>query len=97
MKLQLPGQTQTRTRFTRAQPLAAISEQLVEHGFEQLPGPMAVGVGQRGACRRFGQTQMLQFPFTGLQPFGDLPKRFRLRQLTDSMATNCPQLVKPRA
>src|SRR5579864_2503891 len=55
----------------------------MEHGLEQLPGPMAVGIGQRGARRGLRQTEVFQLPFTGLQPFCDLAQRFGLPQLTE--------------
>src|SRR5208337_4700184 len=60
-------------------PLKAL-QQLVEHSFIQLPGPLGVGVGQRG----FGQClnpQVRELPFAALQTLLDLAKAVRSAQL----------------
>jgi len=76
---QFTRQAQLCTGFGHAQPLLAIHEQLMKHRLEQLPRPVAIGIGQRGTCRRLRQPQMLQLALAGLQSFSDLAQRFGLR------------------
>ena len=61
---------------------AALAEQLLEDGFEQLPGPLPVGTGKSGAFRRCRQAQVLELAFGGGQPAADLTQRVGLAELT---------------
>src|SRR5258707_6477376 len=75
----------------------ALRQQLLKHRALQLPRPMFVGVGQRGASRSGGQTQMPKFPFTRGQASADFTQGLGVSQLTKEIAMNWPQLLKPRA
>ena len=57
-------------------------KQLVEHLLVQLPGPMAVGVGQRGTRRRL-DPKVCKLAFTALQSAADLAQRVRPPQLAE--------------
>lgn len=77
--------------------LAAAVQQLIEDALVQLPVAMLVGVGQGGARRGRRQTQMAQLAFAGRQPAANLGKDCARPKWQNSMATNWPQQVKPRA
>jgi hypothetical protein len=59
----------------------ALRQQLLKHRPLQLPRPMLISVGQRGASRSRGQTQMTQFPFTGSQASTDFTQGLGVSQL----------------
>ena len=61
---------------------AALAEPLREDGFEQLPGPLPVGIGKRAAFRRCRQAQLLELAFGGGQPAADFAQRVGLAELT---------------
>jgi len=48
----------------------------------QLPRPMFVGIGQRGARRSRGQAQVPKFPFTRSQASADFTQGLGVPQLT---------------
>ena len=60
----------------------ALAEQLLEDGFEQLPGPLPVGVGKRGALGRCRQAEVLELALGRGQPATDLAQRVGLAELT---------------
>lgn len=68
--------------FLRPAHLAAAGEQLVEHLLVQLPRPVRIGVGQRGAARR-RDPQVGQPAFTTGEPPADLAQRIRPPQLAE--------------
>ena len=57
-------------------------QQLVEHLLIQLPGPMAVGIGQRRSRRRLNP-KVRKLAFTALQAAADLAQRVRPSQLAE--------------
>src|SRR5258707_7272188 len=60
----------------------ALRQQLLKDRLLQLPRPMFVGVGQRGASRSRWQTQGPKFPFTRGQASADFTQRLGVSQLT---------------
>jgi hypothetical protein len=60
----------------------ALGQQLLKDRLLQLPRPMFVGVGQRGASRSRGQTQVPKFPFTRGQASADFTQGLGVPQLT---------------
>ena len=58
-------------------------QKLVEHGLEQLPRPVPVGVTQRCPFGRVFHSQVLQLPFAGGQPSGDFPQALGVPQLAE--------------
>jgi len=63
----------------RLRPAALI--ETLEHGLEQRPWTVLVGVGQRGALRRGIDAQVAELPFAGRQSAGDLAQCLRMPQL----------------
>jgi hypothetical protein len=61
---------------------AALAEQLLEDGFEQLPGPLPIGIGKSGAFRRCCQAQVFELTFRGGQSAADFAQRVGLAELT---------------
>ena len=59
------------TEPVRAGHFAAAGEQLIKHAAIELPGPVFVGIGQRGALGRVRQSQMAQLALAGGQPAAD--------------------------
>src|SRR5437016_5768242 len=60
----------------------ALGQQLLKDRLLQLPRPMFVGVGQRGASRSRWQTQVPKFPFTRGQASADFTQGLGVPQLT---------------
>src|SRR5216683_4042820 len=60
----------------------ALRQQLLKDRLLQLPRPMFVGIGQRGASRSGGQTQMPKFSFTRGQASADFTQGLGVPQLT---------------
>src|SRR5665811_1795754 len=58
-----------------------LRQQLVKHRLAQLPRPMFIGVGQSGASRSRGQTQMTKFSLTGGQAATNFAQRLGMSHL----------------
>ncbi len=78
------------------QALATV-KQLLEDTLVELSGTMLVGIGEGGALGRLRNTEMTKLALAGSQAPTDFAQGLSPSQLTKSMATNCPQQVKPRA
>jgi len=61
----------------------ALRQQLLKDRLLQLPRPMFVGVGQRGARRSRWQTQVPKFPFARSQASADFTQGLGVPQLTE--------------
>ena len=72
----------------------APGEQLLEHRPVQLPRPMLVGIGQRGAMRR-RDAQVLELALAAAQPPADLPQRVRAPELTEQHGHELPPAREP--
>src|SRR6266498_315311 len=59
------------------------SQKLVEHRFEQLPGPVPVGITQRRAFGGLVYSQMPQLAFAGRQATRDFPQALCVAQLAE--------------
>ena len=73
----------------------ALGEQLMEHGFIQLPRPMFIGVGQRRPRRRLRQSQVPQLTFAARQAAANLPQRLRPAQLAIHHRHELPPTSEP--
>jgi hypothetical protein len=71
-------------------------EQCLEDRSVKLPRAMLVGVGQGRATRR-GDTQVLELAFAAAEPPQISRSEWARPSWQNSMATNCPQHVNPRA
>ena len=69
---------------------------LLEHGGVELPRPMLAGIGQRRA-RRGRDAQVLERALAAAQRAADLRSEWARPRWQNSIATNCPQQVKPCA
>jgi hypothetical protein len=71
----------------------AADKQRFEHHAIQLPGPMLVGVGQRGPGGG-GDAQVTQLAFAASPPAADLAQGVGSAEWQNSIATNWPQQAR---
>ena len=60
----------------------ATAEDVIEEGLVQLPGPMGIGIGQRGPRRRPTDAEVDQLPESGVQAAADFAQRACAAHLT---------------
>src|SRR5439155_12906307 len=72
----------------------ALGQQLLKDRLLQLPRPMFVGIGQRGASRSRWQTQVRKFPSTRGQPSADFTQGLGLPQWTKKHGKELTQPLK---
>jgi hypothetical protein len=69
-------------------------EELHKDSLVELPGPVLIGIRQRGTTGG-ADTQMFQFVFTASQPSGNLPERMSSTQLAEEHRDKLAPASKP--